>query len=103
MFAIIVTSWLVVIISAPFVVVYLNIIYLKRIVSKWTSNATLTFAMSLGGFGASKVEFWRKRGGFSSEEARLVVKFQNICLLEVAAIWLLIMCMFYETLKLIYA
>jgi hypothetical protein len=97
LFATIIFVWILSIVVAPFLLIARNVSKAKPRLSRWSSNETLTFGMSLGGFGASKREFWRRRGNYNDDEARIIAKYQNVCLLEIV-IALVIICLAFDAL-----
>jgi uncharacterized membrane protein YfcA len=62
--------------------IWVNVRILREKITKWTGGDLLIlFAFSLGSFDGKQKELWMGRG-FSEDEAKTILKQQNICLFE---------------------
>jgi hypothetical protein len=59
-----------------------NIQIAKRKVNKWDSNSTIWFIMAIG-VGEPALKFWKDKVGYSEDEARLINKYQWLCVGEI--------------------
>jgi hypothetical protein len=68
-------------------VIVLNISICKRRINRWDSNSTLLFAFSVSQVGnGRKMKLWKQKGGYSDMESRIVIGYQNQCLVEIIVI-----------------
>jgi hypothetical protein len=65
------------------VALWLNIRWVKSKVQRWDGNSTVLFIMSLGNFGQKQRDMWRRRAGYNSDEANVIIKYQLLGLLGV--------------------
>jgi hypothetical protein len=62
----------------------LNLTLCKRRVFRWDSNSSIWFIFSLSQIGFSrKLQFWTNRGRYREEDARIIARLQNMCLVEI--------------------
>jgi hypothetical protein len=51
----------------------------KRKLTKWDSNSTIWFIISMGNFGAPQIDMWGRRCGYDEDQAKIMVKHQMLC------------------------
>lgn len=65
-----------------FVALRTNVQLAKKKVSKWDSNSSIWFIMAIG-VGEPALKFWTDKVGYSEAEARLINKYQWLCVGEI--------------------
>jgi hypothetical protein len=60
----------------------LNVRIVKSKIKGWNSNSTIWFVLSVGNFGQRQVDMWKRRGGYNDDEAKIIIKYQLLCLIE---------------------
>jgi hypothetical protein len=54
----------------------------RRIVG-WDSSSTIWFIMTIGNFGDRQIDVWKRRGGYDEIQAKIIIRFQMLCLLGI--------------------
>ena len=62
---------------------WVNVWIVKSKVRAWKSSSVAWFVASLGQFGARQIAFWKRREGYDENEARIIIKHQLLCLVEI--------------------
>jgi hypothetical protein len=79
-------GWLVVLafissVVASAFIISMGIRAAKRRVTRWDSNSTIWFIMTIGNFGERQVDVWRRRAGYDEETAGTIIRYQILCLI----------------------
>jgi hypothetical protein len=62
---------------------WVNVRIVKSKVQAWKSSSVVWFVASLGQFGTRQIEFWKRREGYDEHEARIIIKYQLLCFVEI--------------------
>ena len=65
------------------IAIWVNVRIVKSKVREWKSSSIAWFVASLGQFGARQIAFWKRREGYDENEARIIIKYQLLCFLEI--------------------
>ncbi|MGJ4950074.1 hypothetical protein [Bradyrhizobium sp. HKCCYLS20291] len=60
----------------------INIVLVKRKLSRWDASSTIWFVASIGNFGEKQKAMWQRRGGYGRAESEIIIRYQLLCLLE---------------------
>jgi hypothetical protein len=66
----------------------LNVRIVRSKIRRWDSNSTIWFVLSIGNFGQKQVDMWKRRGGYNDDEARIIIRYQLWCLIEIPVAFL---------------
>jgi hypothetical protein len=70
-------------------VIWTGLRAVKRRVTRWNSNSYTWFIISFGGFGRRQIENWKRWGEYDEDQAKIITRYQALCLLGMI-LWVLV-------------
>jgi hypothetical protein len=63
--------------SGCILVIWSSLRAAKRRTTRWDSNSTIWFIMTISNFGRPQIEMWKRYGGYDEDPAKIIIKCQN--------------------------
>lgn len=75
--------WFVLSLIGSIFVIWTSLCTVKRKVARWNGNSSVSFVMTIGGFGQRQINSWKRLGRYDDDVAKIIIRYQLLCWLGI--------------------